>query len=75
MLRSREDRFGVRLIGAGFAELHLSVAAPSQDQAEALRVAAEHFAFRPDNIWQGSSPLTTYAHHLIEAPLWTFWWD
>jgi hypothetical protein len=75
VLRSWEDRFGVRVIGAGFAELYLSVAAPPADHAEALRVAAEHFAFCPDNVWQGTSPLTTYANYLIDAPLWSFWWD
>jgi hypothetical protein len=75
VLRSWEDRFGVRVIGVGFAELHLSVAAPPRDQAEALRVAAEHFAFCPDNVWQGVSPLVAYAEHLVDAPLWQFWWD
>ena len=77
VLRSWEDRFGVRVIGVGFAELYLSVAAPPSDTAEALRVAAEHFAFCPDNIWQGQRPCTlaAYADRLIDAPTWAFWWD
>src|SRR5436190_2148497 len=44
VLRTWEDRFGVRVIGVGFAELYLSVAAPPATTAEALAVAAEHFA-------------------------------
>ncbi|BCJ62225.1 DUF4253 domain-containing protein [Micromonospora endophytica] len=77
VLRSWEDRFGVRVIGVGFAELYLSVAAPPGDLAEALPIAAEHFAFCPDNIWQGPHPHTLggYADRLIDAPTWAFWWD
>jgi hypothetical protein len=63
------------VIGVGFADLYVSVAAPPADQGEALRVAAEHFAFCPDNIWQGKSPLSAYANGLIDAPIWRFWWD
>jgi hypothetical protein len=76
VLRSWEDRFAVRVIGVGFAELYLSVAAPPTDHATALHVAAEHFAFCADNIWQSSTTaLTAYADQLIDAPIWSFWWD
>jgi len=77
VLRAWEDRFGARVIGAGFAELYLSVAAPPSSTDEALAVAAEHFAFCPDNIWQGARPdtLAGYAEQLVDASMWTFWWD
>ncbi|MBU2664889.1 DUF4253 domain-containing protein [Actinoplanes bogorensis] len=75
VLGSWEERFGARVIGAGFADLYVSVAAPPVDHADALRVAAEHFAFCPDNIWQGAGSLTAYAEQLTDAPIWTFWWD
>ncbi|MGW0505059.1 DUF4253 domain-containing protein [Micromonospora sp. NPDC003241] len=77
VLRSWEDRFGVRVIGLGFAELYLSVAAPPTTIDEALPIAAEHFAFCPDNIWQGQSPCTIagYADRIVNAPTWAFWWD
>ncbi len=75
VLRTWEDRFGVRVIGAGSADLYLSVAAPPTTVAEALPVAAEHFAFCPDNVWQGTGPLTRYAEGLVNTPLWRFWWD
>jgi hypothetical protein len=76
VLRSWENRFATRVIGVGFAELYLSVAAPPTDHAVALNIAAEHFAFCPDNIWQGGTPdLTSYAGQLIDAPIWSFWWD
>ncbi len=76
VLRSWEDRFATRVIGVGFAELYLSVAAAPTDHATALHVAAEHFAFCPDNVWQGSvTDLAGYAHQLVDAPIWSFWWD
>jgi hypothetical protein len=74
VLQAWEDRFGARVIAAGFAELYVAVAAPPSDHVHALPVAAEHFAFCPDNIWQGTSPLTRYAQDLVGAPVWRFWW-
>jgi hypothetical protein len=76
VLRSWKKRFGAVVLGAGFAELYLSIAAPPTTTEQAVSVAAEHFAFCPDNIWQShSSNLTTYAERLVDAPLWSFWWD
>ncbi|BAJ33049.1 MULTISPECIES: DUF4253 domain-containing protein [Kitasatospora] len=70
-----ERRYGTRVVQVGFAELELSVAAPPVDEPTALRIAAEHLAFCPDNIFQGAGTLTAYAPGLIGAPQWSFWWD
>ncbi|MFD9729931.1 DUF4253 domain-containing protein [Streptomyces sp. NPDC059072] len=77
VVRNWEDRFGASVVAVGFSTLHLAIAAPPTDRHEALLVAAEHFAFCPDNIWQGSRPCTlaAYAERLIDAPVWEFWWD
>jgi Domain of unknown function (DUF4253) len=75
VVRSWEDRFGVRVIGAGFDDLDLSVAAPPSKHADAMRIAAEHFAFCPDNVLAGSGRLITYAHDVLDAEIWHFWWD
>ncbi|MFS4091970.1 DUF4253 domain-containing protein [Streptomyces sp. AF1A] len=76
VLRSWEDRFGIRVVGLGFDTLLVSVAAPPATQEVAEAVAAEHFAFCPDNITQGrASGLRDYAKGLVGAHLWTFWWD
>ncbi|WP_447007213.1 DUF4253 domain-containing protein [Saccharothrix isguenensis] len=77
VLRDWEHRFGVRVVGVGFATLFLSVAAPPATREEALAVAAEHFAFCPDNIWQGRQPgtLAAYAERLVGDGSWSFWWD
>ncbi|MFD9336701.1 DUF4253 domain-containing protein [Streptomyces sp. NPDC060028] len=76
VLRSWEDRFGARVLALGFDELHLSVAAPPRTLAEALPVAAEHFAFCPDNVWQGSGSIRAYAEEALTGnDHWAFWWD
>ncbi|MEW2495099.1 DUF4253 domain-containing protein [Streptomyces nodosus] len=77
VLRSWEDRFGIRVVALGFDQLVLSVAAPPTTPAEAETVAAEHFAFCPDNITQGHHPtLREYAgHEVLGRPVWSFWWD
>ena len=71
-----ERRFGARVLGMGFDPLTLSVAAPPTDIDQALRVAAEHFAFCPDNVLQSSTHrLRDYAELLVDRPVWDFWWD
>ncbi|MEU7605071.1 DUF4253 domain-containing protein [Streptomyces sp. NPDC040724] len=76
VLRSWEDRFGARLVALGFDELHVSVAAPPPTVARALPVAAEHFAFAPDNIWQGCGSIRAYADEAVTgSDHWGFWWD
>ena len=74
VLRSWEDRFGARLIGMGPADLYVSVPAPPTSRAEALPIAAEHFALCPDNIGQMNG-LVSYADGLVGEQLWSFWWD
>ncbi|WP_250291157.1 DUF4253 domain-containing protein [Streptomyces atroolivaceus] len=77
VLRSWEDRFDIRVVELGFDTLKVSVGRPPTTEAEAYALAAEHFAFCPDNI--GATPpggLCGYAHsHLLGQEVWTFWWD
>jgi hypothetical protein len=77
VLRSWEDRFGLRVVALGFDSLTASIAAPPQSQEEAEAVAAEHFAFCPDNITQGNhESLREYARKaVLGKPTWHFWWD
>lgn len=76
VLRSWEDRFGIRVVEIDRSTLTVSVAAPPADLDAALHLAAEHFAFCPDNLWQGSYPtIAEYAPPLLDAQSWSFWWD
>jgi Domain of unknown function (DUF4253) len=80
VVRSWEDRFGVRVVRVGADTLELSVAAPPVTTEHALRVAAEHNAFCPDNINQNSADfsrntLIAYAEQILGKNSWGFWWD
>jgi hypothetical protein len=76
VLRSWEDRFGVRVVQIDRSSLTVSVAAPPADLDAALHLAAEHFAFCPDNLWQGHPhTIGEYAPLLLGARSWWFWWD
>ncbi|MBX6767230.1 MAG: DUF4253 domain-containing protein [Actinomadura rubrobrunea] len=75
VVRSWENRFGARVVAVGFDVLHLSVATPPTTIEHAGQVAAEHFAFCPDNIWQGIGDIDEYAFYLVGAERWRFWWD
>ncbi|MEU1384943.1 MULTISPECIES: DUF4253 domain-containing protein [unclassified Nonomuraea] len=75
VVRSWEDRFGARVVSVGFNTLDLSVAAPPADPEHALHVAAEHWAFCPDNVVQGPGDLQGYADQIIGRHAWSFWWD
>ncbi|MET7464886.1 DUF4253 domain-containing protein [Nonomuraea sp. NPDC005501] len=75
VVRSWEERFGARVVCVGFNTLELSVAAPPVDAEHALHVAAEHWAFCPDNVVQGPGDLHGYAEQIIGRHAWSFWWD
>ncbi|GAA3984158.1 DUF4253 domain-containing protein [Actinomadura viridis] len=75
VVRSWEDRFGARVIGLGFNTLELSVAAPPVTTRHAVHVAAEHWAFCPDILFQGPGTLTGYAEEIRGKTWWSFWWD
>jgi hypothetical protein len=76
VLRSWEERFSAEVVGIGFDTLEVSVASPPRDPDQALRLAAEHFACCPDNVWpyEGEA-LRQYAGELVGAGAWTFRWD
>jgi Domain of unknown function (DUF4253) len=75
VLRSWEDRFGARLVHLGFDTMNLLVERPVPSNEAALAVAAEHFAFCPDNVYQGAGSIRRYAAALPGAAIWSFWWD
>ncbi|WP_327325342.1 DUF4253 domain-containing protein [Streptomyces sp. NBC_01210] len=76
VLRSWEDRFGIRVVALHFDRLDVSVAAPPRSMMEALAVAAEHHAFCPDNVRQGYDTIREYAERaLLGKQHWTFRWD
>ncbi|MFE9254706.1 DUF4253 domain-containing protein [Streptomyces sp. NPDC006879] len=76
VLRGWEERFGTRVVALTADQVVLSVAAPVTDPSEAEAVAAEHFAFCPDNIgWGSHGTLRAYAtQEVLGQRIWTFRW-
>ncbi|WP_324794157.1 DUF4253 domain-containing protein [Streptomyces cyaneofuscatus] len=77
VLRSWEDRYDARVVVLGFDTMIVSVGRPPTTPEEARALAAEHYAFCPDNIDQ-SPPydLDVYAEkHVLDQEVWSFWWD
>ncbi|PCG82377.1 hypothetical protein CIB93_30265 [Streptomyces sp. WZ.A104] len=77
VLRSWEDRYDARVVVLGFDTMIVSVGRPPTTVEEARALAAEHYAFCPDNIDQ-SPPhdLDVYAEKaVLNQKAWSFWWD
>ncbi|WP_137234230.1 DUF4253 domain-containing protein [Streptomyces sp. BPSDS2] len=77
VLRSWEDRYDARVVALGFDTMIVSVGRPPGTIEEARALAAEHYAFCPDNIDQ-SPPydLDVYAEKaILNQEAWSFWWD
>lgn len=75
VLRSWESRFDAYVVGMSTDTVTLAVGRPPRDLASATAIAAEHFAFCPDNIWQGVGSIREYSARLVGEELWPFWWD
>lgn len=78
VLRSWEERFRAILTVLMDAVLYLSVADPAKSRGESERVAAEHFAFCPDqHDLQNGTVYTprTYTETIRRERGWRFWWD
>jgi hypothetical protein len=76
VLRSWEARFGARLLKIGFgAEMRVLAERPPRDARSAQLLAAEHFVLCDESGGQGLRDISTITTALINAPVWTFWWD
>jgi hypothetical protein len=75
VLRSWEDRFGARLLEVGFAQIRLLVERPPRTADAALAIAAEHYTFCDECADQALSDVPSITASLVNAPIWTFWWD
>ncbi len=76
VLRSWEARFGARLLQVGpGAEIRLLVERPPASREAAQRVAAEHFVFCDECGGKGLRRVAEITDSLVNAPIWTFWWD
>lgn len=76
VLRSWEDRFGLRVVGFGHGTLYVSVAAQPTDLHQARVLAAEHYLACPDIFYEDPDlDWPTYHEGLMKRREWRFWWD
>lgn len=76
VLRSWEDRFGIRVIALAYDRLTVSVAAPPSTPEEAEAIALEHLGFCPYAVLRtDGDTLEGYAKTLVGERSWHFWWD
>jgi hypothetical protein len=57
------------------AEIRLLAERPPSSAEAAERLAAEHFAFCDESAGQGLHDIPGIAASLVNAPVWTCWWD
>ncbi|HTI71649.1 MAG TPA: DUF4253 domain-containing protein [Candidatus Limnocylindria bacterium] len=55
--------------------LECAVMKPPQTEAEALKLAAEHWIFCDDIVGQGTQTVRKLAMEIWRSPNWFFWWD
>lgn len=76
VLRSWEDRFGAQLLTVGHgAKIQLLVKRPPRDHNAAQHLAAEHVVFCDECAGRGLRDISDISDAIINAPIWTFWWD
>lgn len=76
VLRSWETRYGARPLRMGNdATLKVLVERPPRDYDTARRVAVEHLSLADECNGRSGYSVTELAAALIDAPIWTFWWD
>jgi hypothetical protein len=76
VLRSWEVRYGARLLQiGGDVVLRVLVERPPRTIADAQALAVEHLAFGDECGEMNWGTVGKLAEHLVNAPLWRFWWD
>lgn len=73
--RSWRERFGFEPVCVGHDIIEGRVSRRPTDQAAALALARELFAYCPDLVDQGTDDLATLAAILMVSDWWFFWWD
>ena len=73
--RSWGERFGFEPVCVGHDVIEGRVTRRPADQAAALALARELFAYCPDIVDQGTDDLATLAAILMISDWWFFWWD
>lgn len=74
-LRRWHERWGAELVGLTADAMELAVARPPVDDAAALELAREHYAYCAEVVEDGAGTVGALAGALRGATSWTFWWS
>jgi hypothetical protein len=75
VLRYWNQSHGARLISMSSDVVEMVAGRPPATRDQAMRLAAEHFAYCSDIVYQGVGTVSDLAASLLDAPNWYFWWD
>ncbi|RZI56578.1 MAG: DUF4253 domain-containing protein [Rubrivivax sp.] len=73
--RSWAERHGAQVACITGSVVEFVVDRPPATADEALALAREHFLYCDDLVIQGYGTLEGLAAALLDAPVWSFWWD
>jgi hypothetical protein len=74
ILKQWNERYGAEPVAFG-SSLELRINRPITTKKEALKVAREQSIYCGDLVHQGDGKLASVAARLLNADVWTFWWD
>lgn len=69
------ERYGADIAATTGETVDFTVQSPPGDREAAEALALEHFFYCPDAVHQGAESIRGLAAQVLDAPVWTFWWD
>ena len=69
------QRYGAQVTAVGSDTIEYTVSRPPQTRAEALELALQHYSVCCDIVEQNYGSVEALAASLLEATVWSFWWD
>jgi hypothetical protein len=69
------EQYGAEVVGIAENTIEFHVGNPPTDNARALHLAYEHFAYCPDRAEENVKMIATLAALLVNTNAWYFWWD
>lgn len=72
--KSWYQKYGAELIAATNNIVEMRINSPPKTKDESMKVAREQFIYCGDLIFRKYGTLSSLAAHLLDAPIWSFWW-
>jgi len=69
------EQYGAEIAWVEYDTLEARVLRPPRNQADAIRLAEEHYAYCPQVVYGGPGTIEGLAGELLDSPIWSFWWE